>query len=152
MIYHKINKMNKRGVSPLIATVLLVAMTITIFLAIFAFSKGFISEQVEKLGGPIANSCQDISFDAIKSNNIVMLTNKGNVVIYGFNVKAETKGTSKLTFLKSESGKLGIGEVDRIDISGITGDTITVVPVLLGKGIKSGTGKLQVCDAQGKVV
>jgi len=144
---------NKRGVSPLVATVLLIMMTIAMFLVIFTFSKSFIKEQVEKLGGPVETACQELSFDALKTgDNTITLTNKGNMVIYAFNVKAERAGTSKLSYLKTSSGKLGIGEVDTLDISGISGDIITVIPVLLGKGVKTGTGKLYVCNEQGKVV
>jgi len=143
---------NKRAIAPLIATVLLIAITIAAALAVFVFAKGFVKENVEKLGGPIETACQGISFDALLTGKSIQATNKGNVVIYAFNVKFETAGTSKLKFIKTDSGKLGIGEVDKMDISGLTGDTITLIPVLLGKGVNSGTGKLYPCNENAVVV
>jgi flagellin-like protein len=150
----KIN-ISRKGVSPLIATVLLIALTIAAFLAIFAWSKGFIKEQVEKNGQLVDTQCQSIAFDAIMQGNTVYVTNKGNVVVYGFNIRGEKDGTTKLFFLRTESGKLGIGEVDNLDLSSVPtiGDysKISLIPVLLGRGTNSGTGKLFTCP-QEKVI
>jgi flagellin-like protein len=144
---------NRKGVSPLIATILLTALTISMFLGVFAWSKSFIKEQTEKLGGPIETACQQVIFDATLSGGYASITNKGNVVIYGFNAKAETGGTTKTKFMKTESGKVGGGEVDKLDVSEYSTAThITLIPVLAGKGTKTGTGKLYVCTEKAKAI
>jgi flagellin-like protein len=149
-------KLSKKGVSPVIATVLLVALTIAMFLIIFTWSKGFIKEQVEKAGGPIAYVCPKISYDAVlpEGTSTVYLTNTGNAIIYGFRVKGENEGTSKIIFLRPNSGKLGAGEADNLDLSTIASlyKKITLIPVLLGTGVNSGTGKLFSCEEQAKIV
>jgi len=149
-----LSTMKKRGVSPLVATVLLIALTIAAFTAIFAWSRGFITEQIEKNGGLINTQCQSIAFDSVlQGNGQAYVTNKGNIVIYAFNVKGETAGTSKIYYSRPSSGKLGIGEVDTIDLGTASGaDTITLIPILLGRGTNSGTGKLFTCSDQAKVI
>jgi flagellin-like protein len=147
---------NNRGVSPLIATVLLVAMTIAAFMAIFAWQKGFIQESVEKNGGPIETACSGVAFDALlqSGNGMAYVTNKGNVVIYGFNIKGENEGTTKLFFARTATGKLGIGDVDNLDLSSVNGKyaQISLIPVLLGRGTNSGAGKLYTCAEQEKII
>jgi len=147
-------KINKKGVSPLIATVLLVAMTIAMFLAVFAFSKSFIKEQVEKGNGqPIEQSCLVISYNAVLSGNRALITNTGNVVLYGFNIKAEKDGRTTMTFLRTENGKVGSGETDTLELGGLASyNTVTLIPVLLGKGTQSGSGKLFPCTDASRVL
>jgi flagellin-like protein len=152
----ELKKLHRKGVSPLVATVLLVALTIAAFLAIFAWSKGFIKEGIEKNNGPIEGECQSISFDAVlqQGGNLAYVTNKGNVVIYAFNIKGENDGTTKLFWGRTDTGKLGIGEVDNLDLSSIVGkySKITLIPVLLGRGTNSGTGKVFPCNEMAKVI
>ena len=43
----------KRGLSPVIASVLLIALVLVLASIIFMWARGFISEQIEKFGNPV---------------------------------------------------------------------------------------------------
>jgi len=49
--------------SPVIATVLLIALVLVLAAIIFMWARGFISEQIEKFGTPIEDLCDSVDFD-----------------------------------------------------------------------------------------
>ena len=79
----------KRGISPVIATVLLIAMVIVIGLIIFIWFKGMVGESVTKFGKNIQLVCDDVDFDASYSSSeeTLQLVNIGNVPIFKMNMK-----------------------------------------------------------------
>src|SRR3990167_6150131 len=86
--------MNRRGVSPVIATSLLIAMVVVIGMIIFLWFRGFTEEAVTKFGGTnIKLICGDVSFDSSYSGGSIFLENVGNVPIYSFNLKVEKPGS-----------------------------------------------------------
>jgi len=82
----------KKGVSPIIATVILIAITVTLAFIIFSSSTEFIAQ----LAPP--PNCERVSFEAgiYKSNEgyLLEVNNMGNEVIEGFNliIKDESIG------------------------------------------------------------
>mgnify|MGYP000539450670 CR=1 FL=1 len=139
---------NRKGISPLIATVLLVAISLTAFIFIFTWSKGFIKEPVEKFNENIDNSCQSLAFDSSLNGNVININNNGNVPIYGLNVEVSAGGRSFVKFLRSNDGLIGSGESDSIDTDLEISDDmeISITPVLLGTGKESGKSKLYPCE------
>lgn len=127
---------NKRGISPLIATVLLVALTITLASLIFFWLRGFIPEQIEKFGQAADESCKLISFSAdlsrpTSTDFYLDVTNTGNIPINEFDIKKYGVGKSNVDRI---SAGLAMGESKTIQLSELTDDvsSITVIPVLLG--------------------
>lgn len=91
---------SKRGISPVIATVLLIAMAIVLAAIIFLWARGFVTEQVEKGGEPIEGICDQVLFDAEVENSgqTIFLTviNRGNVPINSFDIKSVSGGDSSI--------------------------------------------------------
>ena len=59
----------KRGVSPVIATVLLISMVVIIGIIIFLWFRGMVGETVTKFGKNIELACEDVVFDASYSTS-----------------------------------------------------------------------------------
>ena len=134
--------MNRRGLSPVIATVLLIAIVIVLAVIIFLWAKGFISEKAEKFDRAVEFSCEDVNFesDVVKIGNDYYLDviNRGNVPIYGFVVKTLGLGsveiTSELlgnTITIGQSDSILLGDAGSINLQ--TGQELLIVPIILGK-------------------
>jgi len=143
---------NKRGISPVIATVLLIAMVVIIGIIIFLWIRGIVDEKVEKFGRNIDLVCNDVKFQAsYKSiSKTLTISNIGNVPIFDFDLKA-TEGRSHVTYdLSKESSTwpakgLLQGGVFSEAITIGNPEKIIVIPVLLGSsddGEKSYTCKV----------
>lgn len=145
---------NKRGLSPIIATLMLILIAVILAALIFWWVRQFVQEGVTKnIGGgdePISNFCSQVEFtaDASVSGGILSLTieNTGQVPIYGLEV--EKQGFASTTVLGEEVDleSLGVTPGDTYKFSasdygagGIpsVGDNINLVPVLLGQGSSS---------------
>src|SRR3989344_3356293 len=93
----------KKGVSPIVATVLLVALVIVTALIIFLWFRGFVGESVTKFGKNIELVCDEVKFDASYSGSNFYISNNGNVPIFGMKVKIteggsyETKDLSEMS-------------------------------------------------------
>ena len=144
----------KRGVSPVIATVLLISMVVIIGIIIFLWFRGMVGETVTKFGKNIELACEDVVFDASYSTStgILFITNNGVVPIYDMNIKIEGTGnheTKKLSEMNvgwiKEKGIQG--EVFSGDISSAVGTStkLTLIPILLGS-TDAGENKEFVCD------
>uniref|UniRef100_A0A7C5PAR3 Archaeal Type IV pilin N-terminal domain-containing protein n=1 Tax=Thermodesulfobium narugense TaxID=184064 RepID=A0A7C5PAR3_9BACT len=152
----------KRGLSPVIATVLLIAIVIVLALIIFMWAKGFFKEKTQKFNEPIENSCQRVIFQAevfSDGNNkgYIDAQNEGNIPIHGFELfkkeNGEITGIGSVIF--SQSGVEGEeivlygGENGRINIDYLatsikSGDNIQLVPILIG--LKGNEYQVFTCD------
>jgi len=56
--------MGKKGVSPIIATVLLISIALVLALIIFLWARSFTSEQLQKFDEPVENACENVHFEA----------------------------------------------------------------------------------------
>src|SRR3989344_7659436 len=84
---------NKKGVSPIIATILLIVLTLVIASIVFFWLKGLTKEATTKFEGTnIELVCDDVQFDASYSGGTLTISNLGNVPIYDFNIKSEFAG------------------------------------------------------------
>ena len=129
---------NKKGVSPVIATVLLIGMVIIIGLIVFLWFKGFSQEAITKFDKNVELVCDEVKFEAGYFDNFLSVSNIGNVPIYEMKVKFSEGGsftTKSLKTISSWPGKgLNQGKTFSGDISGeVTNkDSITLTPVLVG--------------------
>jgi flagellin-like protein len=145
-------KKNVKGLSPVIATVLLVTMVIVIALIVFLWIRGMTEEAITKFGDKnIQLVCGEVSFEASSSENILYITNPGNVPIFGMNVKVIGTGYHETLDLREQSTwpQIGLNKGEAFSDSTFIdslGDAneIVLIPVLIGES-KSGR-KTYVCD------
>lgn len=144
----------KRGLTPIIATVLLVAVVITLASIVFVWALGFVKEGVEKNGEPIERVCDDVRFEAgivmDGSDYVLEVNNRADVPIYGFNLRLVGQGTVRVQ--ETLPGTLGSGQSTRITLSeeefpefydGASNQLI-VIPILVGEE-SSGIEKQYTC-------
>jgi len=135
---------SKKGVSPVIATVLLVVMVVVIGLVIFMWFESFTQEAVTKFGGRnIALVCQDVQLQSSYQDGTISISNSGNVPVYSVKLKitsgknyetldVETISSSWPALTGLRQG--GIFSDDAAEIgSAFSGATsVVVIPVLIG--------------------
>ena len=139
---------SNKGVSPVIATILLIGMVIVIGLIIFLWLRSLTQEAVTKFDKNVELVCGDVQFDAGYSGGILTVSNIGNIPIYGIQIKIsqdksyETKDLNTLTGKWPDAG-LNPGKVFSDDLN-INAESITLIPILIGSS-QSGE-KSYACD------
>jgi flagellin-like protein len=129
--------MEKRGVSPVIATVLLVVIVVVLILIIFIWARGIIGEVVQKQDRNIEQVCGEVNlrvvYDSVNGN--LQITNEGNIPVYGLELRKTKPGAVEAKRVGGEDGKLSIGQskVVSSDYAGTGYEVIEVFPVLLGE-------------------
>jgi len=150
---------NKKALSPVIATVLLIALVVVLAAIVFLWARGFISEQIMKSGESIQNSCQKINF-AVRSIPLgsdmwtLEISNRGNVPIYGFDIKGITGGNSKTKNFQGSYADKGQSVSVTLSLSEIYIDDeppekITLYPILLGNVKDKTSNKAYTCLDKG---
>jgi len=131
--------MKERGISPIIATVLLVAMIFVIGLIVFLWFSGMTEETITKFGGTnVKLVCDDIQFQSDYSSGTLGIVNIGNVPIFGMRVKVFSDGNYATKNLKDDLSEnwpnLGLNQggafLDTIEFAGV--EKIILIPVLMG--------------------
>jgi len=134
---------NKKAVSPVIATVLLVLIVIILAVIIFLWAKGFVSEAVLKQIGDTEDSadhfCSDIKVELINNGaSSFGFKNIGNVPIYKFELKLVEKddGSSRIVEISGIPGRVNPGFNSIVTSEGDYEDydEIKLIPTILGKG------------------
>ncbi len=147
-------KSGERGVSPVVATILLIAIVIVIALIVFLWLRGLTKESVQKFNKNVELACADVSFSAdyFATDQVISLSNDGNVPIKNFFVKKIGAGNTdsvKLsevdpTFVGLPAGQAKDAAFPSIRTNGY--DTLKIVPVLLAN---SNSGEVEhICDDQ----
>lgn len=154
----------KRGLSPVMATVLLVAIAVVIALIILLWARNFVGESIEKsYGGEtqrIESFCGDVSFsgdvylkdasgEPKKSSKLeVSIDNKGDVPLYGVQIKKKKTGSKINAGLAIPSYGIKSGETQIVNLNAGTefenGDDVIIAPALLGE--VGDYKKFYVCD------
>ena len=142
----------KRGLSPVIATVLLVGLVVVSGLIVFTWFRGFVQDAVTKFDENIQLVCNDVKFDARPSSGGVAISNRGNIPIFGFKVKIEssggfeTKDTTDEDFVSGwPDGGLNKGGAVSVNLAGTSGTDIVLTPILIGSS-QGGAQASFACD------
>lgn len=143
----------QKGLSPVIATVLLIVMVIAIGIIIFLWFRGFTQEAITKFGGTnVELVCQDVSFQSDYVGGDLFVSNTGNVPIYDLKIRVESPGgheTLDLSEIASgwpETGLTTGGAFSGHINTSASAEELTIIPVLRGR---SGTvTKTHTCDEQ----
>ena len=136
---YKIKRINKKGLSPIIATVLLISLALVLALIIFIWARSAIKEKVTKFGETIESACKDVSFNAeLEQLGRVNVNNLGNVPLYGIEVRKRGVGIIKNIGAGYFDYKKGLpkGAGKSVDINlgnPSIGEEFIIVPILLGE-------------------
>jgi len=127
-------KNNKKAVSPVITTVLLILLALVLASIIFMWAKGFIGEQVSKFDKPIEDSCMDIKITPVLLENRVSISNSGNIAIYKLGIRV-TDSVGNANIVEERDVRLVPSGSIEIDVSSLfsEGDKIDLIPILIGK-------------------
>lgn len=142
--------MSKKGVSPVVATVLLIVIVIVLATIIFIWARGFLSESATKGDRVVESSCEDVNFEvqiaptASQCNNgndwAIDINNIGNVPIYGIKVLKydESTGSIDSLALADETfvgGTVTVGKSSYVCITDplTLGDKFRIIPKLLAE-------------------
>ena len=136
--------LQKRGVSPVIATVLLIAIVIVIASIIFLWARGFVKETIMKQDKPDYQVCGEINLQIEIVNNKLQVANNGNIPVYILDINKRDGG---MFYKQIENIKLGKGAAQEIiDSEGLGFSTygeIEIIPAILG--LKGSTKTIKYC-------
>lgn len=156
-------KDTRKGISPLIATVSLVGISIVLFGIIFLWSRGFVKEKVLKFGKNIESFCESVGLEVTvtpdeQDSNILdfTLNNIGNVNIYQIKVIYYTEsgqipreypaGEDEGNERALPAGDVSSYGVNVGDVGGGDIEKLEVIPVLEGVGKESGKPYVFPCE------
>ena len=140
----------RKAVSPVIATVLLVAIVIILIAIIFLWAMRFIPEMILKNDGikdkAVEQVCGDVVFEAqlkgAGTNFVLGIKNTGNIPISSLNILKISKFKKDTEVIKIDLTK---GEAKSVTIAGLGSyEKINAIPMLLGK-VKNGKLKEYTC-------
>ena len=134
---------NKKGVSPVIVTVLLVAIVLVLAAIIFIWAKSFVQEDVQKFNQPASTICSEVNL-AISSDatGLKIVNNGDRVPVNKIELVVNNNGNKNIVDYP-DAIDLQPQSSTTIDISSY-GDVIGIIPVLLGT--KGGQQTDYVCD------
>jgi len=160
MIYLKM-RMLKKGVSPVISTVLLIMIVIILAMIILLWSRGFIKEAVEKdIAGNnkrVEDYCREVKLSSIvNQDGSFGFENIGNVPIFAYNIKLtnEGSGNSKIVKVKNKNGGAvnpSFGSIISDQGKYTDYEKVKIIPILLGKA-KGGTKEVTCPEKTGFVI
>lgn len=124
----------KRGLSPVIASVLLILLVLVLAVIIFLWARGFIGEQIEKFGKPIEDYCSQSNFDVSINGNYLEIRNSGNVDINHFDIKKVRGGDSEISKFdfQVDAGEVVTGYFSLNMEDGYDPEEIILYPALVG--------------------
>jgi len=141
----------KKGLSPVIATVLLIGVTVMMGVIIFLWFNNMRQETITKFDGTNVESiCEEVRFEASYSGGNLYISNKGNVPIYNMNLKKSGEGSYETDDLENipssnwppQGLNQGSAFSGTINVDGA--NKIKLIPILLGSSAKG--EKSYVCD------
>lgn len=148
------SRAQKKGLSPIVATVLLIALVLVLAAIIFLWARGFITEQIEKFGGNVEEACEGVAFDVeLVSSGLgyeLEIANRGNVDIFSFDIKEFVGGDSSIKQFKFSVDEGGAVRRPLTITSGT--EKIEVYPALLGTVKGRATNKIYTCTEKGETL
>jgi flagellin-like protein len=145
---------NKKGVSPVIATVLLVTMVVVTALIIFIWFRNINKEAITKFDGVnVEVVCSEVKFESSYSDGSLYVVNDGNVPLYSMKMKIEAGGSYETEDLENVPGSnwpdKGLNPGMAFSSSSLNSlvsgaDKVSMIPVLIGVN-DAGEQKLHTC-------
>jgi len=147
-------RVDSRGLSPVIASVLMILLVLVLAALIFLWARGFISEQVEKFGKPIEELCESVDFKVQKFGSDLEVVNRGNVDISHLEVKMFKDGNSQIEKFnfRIDAGESVRKEATLLMDGNVVPDEIVVYPALIGNVKGGSSNKVFTCVDTGKSI
>ena len=144
---------DKHGLSPVIASMLMILLVLVLASIIFLWSRGFIKEQIEKFGSPIENACEKVNFEVYRDGSKVEIINRGNVDIRHLDIKMFKDGDSKINKfdLAIDAGE-SVENHMTLTINGETPDRIIAYPALIGNVKGTTSNNVFTCTDSGVII
>ncbi|MEM4230511.1 MAG: archaellin/type IV pilin N-terminal domain-containing protein [Candidatus Pacearchaeota archaeon] len=137
-------KEGKKGVSPVVASLLLISLVVVLSSIVFIWAKGFIKEVILKNGMPAQQACEEIALSVTIVGNDLQITNDGNIPVYGFSILVK-KADGTITPIEKEGESISPGSALSVSETSISeGTNIEVVPSILGES--DGQRKIYKCE------
>ncbi len=140
--------MEKRGVSPVIATVLLIGMVIALALIVFIWMGAFVEETITKFDGEnVELICGRVKIQASYAGGQLSVLNIGNIPIYDLRIKRSSAAGSSTESVRKTIGewpKYGLNPGGTFLGDANVGGDVTLIPVLLGNSDKG--KRVYACD------
>jgi len=147
---------NIRGLSPVIASVLMIMLVLFLAALIFLWSRGFISEQIEKMGKPIDDYCADVNIAVHKDlEGKLKVVNHGDIDVFSLDFKFTRNGNSETRNYDVAVNAGGDGIETEITLKmedGSEPDEIVIYPVLLGNVVGEDNNKKFTCIDYGVTI
>lgn len=143
---------SKKGLSPVVATVLLIMLVLIIAAIIFLWARGFFTEQIEKNGESIDIQCGRVDLDIDLPEGYggsscdgaggtrescgglltIDVVNNGDISVYGLSVREASGGSAQSQFflMNLNSGSAQRLEISLKEVNDL--DKVSFYPVLLG--------------------
>lgn len=128
-------KIKKRGISPVIATMLLIIIVIVIALIVFLWLRGLNEEAITKFDGEnVKLVCNDVHFDASYDGVYLYIQNTGNVPIYQMKAKKSQGGSYTTDAISTNWPENGINPGGAYSGEFYAGEAndLLLIPVLIG--------------------
>lgn len=140
-------RVGKRGLSPVIASVLMILLVLVLAAIIFLWARGFIGEQIEKFGKPIESYCGEVKFEMYRDGTNLEIVNKGNVDIRHLDIKVIKGGDSEVNRFnfQVDAGDSESGYASLMMSDGSTPDEIIAYPALVGEVQGGGSNSVFTC-------
>ena len=132
---------NKKGLSPIVATSILIVIVIILAIIILLWARGFIKEAVIKeIAGNSKRAeefCREIGMRGfVNEDNTFGFENTGTIPIFAYRINLEKGGSSNIIRVGNDQG----GSVNPGDTAIMSDeyqypdyDSVKIIPVLLGK-------------------
>lgn len=146
----------KRGLSPVVATVLLVALAMILAMIIFLWARGWIFEQIEKKGTPIDQVCESIEirvdWSKTPANNLLIsVVNLGSTYINSVEIRQESRDSSTPYVLNISAPPLGTSTPREVFLE-LGVNKVIIYPQLIGNIKGKQDNKVTTCLNKGKVI
>ena len=133
-------KRGKKGVAPIVTTVLLVLIVLVLATIIILWGTTFIPETLAKFDEPVENSCITVAFTAEISGSEIFIVNSGDIPIYKLKLRQEGVSSSD-TQETDDDFILNVGASKSVSVTlDPEADELQIIPVILGK---TEDGKIQ---------
>ena len=148
---------DKKGLSPVIASVLMIMLVLVLAAMIFLWARGFISEQIEKFGKPVDEACAAVNFDVVRVGDDLEIINRGNVGIRSLDIKMYKDGNSEIANFDFDLSQIapGVAISKRVSLlmeDGSEPESVMAYPLLLGSVRGKSKNKPFTCTDAGKTI
>ena len=148
--------MNKKAVSPVITTVLLVLIVLILAMLIFLWARGFVGERVSKFDDPIERACESIALDATYTSGRVQVVNEKDIPIYRVGLNIEGGADDEIVYYPKDPDNEniilrggGVGTYPPVGMdqfNAASGEVIEIIPVILGQNEEGGVEEFACLD------